>query len=793
MLLFLLLAGFSYMLHAQQYSRVKIDLSDHTIIDLANLGLDVEHGQYAAHRSFTGDFSADEISLMQSHDFTVTVLIPDVKQYYVQQNQTPGTYKKAGNCGTTTIDYATPQNFSLGSMGGFLTYQELMDNLDSMAAKYPNLITARQVIDSNTMTWDGHYIYWMRMSDNPNTDENEPEALFTALHHAREPASMQQVVFFMWYMLENYDTDPEIKYLVDNTELYFIPCVNPDGYLFNESTDPNGGGLWRKNRRNNGGSMGVDLNRNYSYKWGYDNTGSSPSANNETYRGPSAASEPEIQDMQNFVNSRHIEITLNYHTYGNLLIHPWGYSDQNTVDSVTFRAFAKYMTRYNHYVTGTGTETVGYVTNGDSDDWGYGDTSSRPAIFSMTPEAGDGSYGFWPPSSAIEDICKENMHQNLAVPRLLLNFGEVEDKTPLFFTDTNSYVFFNLQRLGLTAGDLTVSVTPVSSNIMAVGNSQIYTLNQFEGVEDSISISLDPAIADGDAVVYLLNLSNGINTYTDTLTKSYGVQTPAFTDAANNMSNWQVSGNGTWVSTTNDYYSPPSSFTESPNGDYNDNTNSVLTLNTPIDLSDTSLVTATLSFWAKWDIEPSYDFAEVLASVTGSSFSPLCGTYTKPGSSNQDPNEPIYDGTQSDWVQEHMDLSDYIGGQVYIRFRMVSDNYVTGDGFSFDDLEVNKVFEDTTGTEDSTGQTGIYDLALQEVLVYPNPATQSVTIEVNADLAGQSQLVVLNALGERVYTHAVEQTRSAVDVAAWPAGLYFYHLVTANGQTENRKLLILHP
>ncbi len=93
--------------------------------------------------------------------------------------------------------------------------------------------------------------------------------LYTALTHAREPASVQQLLYFMYYILENYGVDDEITDIVDNTELYFVPCVNPDGYVYNQMESPQGGGMWRKNRRNNGdGSFGVDLNRNFGYKWG---------------------------------------------------------------------------------------------------------------------------------------------------------------------------------------------------------------------------------------------------------------------------------------------------------------------------------------------------------------------------------------------------------------------------------------------------------------------------------------------------------------------------------------------
>ena len=117
---------------------------------------------------------------------------------------------------------------------------------------------------------------------------NEPKLLYNAIHHAREPASLSNIIFYMWYLLERYSIDPEVKYLVDNTQMYFVPCINPDGYIYNENTDPDGGGLWRKNRRNHGGHYGVDLNRNYGFNWGFNNQGSSSSSQSETYRGDSA-------------------------------------------------------------------------------------------------------------------------------------------------------------------------------------------------------------------------------------------------------------------------------------------------------------------------------------------------------------------------------------------------------------------------------------------------------------------------------------------------------------------------
>ena len=130
-------------------------------------------------------------------------------------------------------------------MGGYLTYSEMLSELDDMAQQYPNLITVKTPIH-NFLTHENRPIYHVKISDNPNSNESEANVLYTAIHHAREPMSLMENIFFMWYLLENYNTNLEVKYLVDNNQMFFVPCINPDGYIYNEITDPNGGGMWRK-------------------------------------------------------------------------------------------------------------------------------------------------------------------------------------------------------------------------------------------------------------------------------------------------------------------------------------------------------------------------------------------------------------------------------------------------------------------------------------------------------------------------------------------------------------------
>ena len=243
-------------------------------------------------------------------------------------------------------------------MGGYHTYAELLTVLDDMKAKFPNLISERQAI-GEYLTQEGRPIYWLKIGVNPDIDEDKPAILYNALHHAREPNSLAQMIFYMWHLLENYETDEEVKYLMENVELYFIPCINPDGYVYNETTNPQGGGFWRKNRRiNEGGqTFGVDLNRNYGFNWGIDDTGSSTNSASDVYRGTTPFSEPETQAVRDFCVQHQFKIALNYHAFSNLLIIPWGFDNSLTPDDATYRALGNKMTEQNNYLIGTGLET----------------------------------------------------------------------------------------------------------------------------------------------------------------------------------------------------------------------------------------------------------------------------------------------------------------------------------------------------------------------------------------------------------------------------------------------------
>lgn len=307
-------------------------------------------------------------------------------------------------------DYAVPADFTPGSMGGFYTLAEVYEKLDSLHARYPNLVSPRTPVGS-LLTHEGRTQYMVKISDNVGSDEEEANVLYTSLMHAREPQGMMSVVFFMQWLMENYGTDPRATFVVDQCQLYFIPVINPDGYRYNELTNPGGGGLWRKNRSSNvGGSTGVDLNRNWPYEWDYDDFGSSGSGFSDVFRGSGPASEPEIANIVALSIDRNFRMALNYHSFGQYLIQPWGYDMVPNPDQALFTKANDRMVADNGYLAGTSFATVGYAANGVSDDWFYGEQTLKDKTFAWTPEVGT---WFWPSPAEITPQAQGNVLMNL--------------------------------------------------------------------------------------------------------------------------------------------------------------------------------------------------------------------------------------------------------------------------------------------------------------------------------------------------------------------------------------------
>ena len=802
----LIIAVFSFFLsavpaQAEKYSKVQIQIQKRLEIrELAKAGLQFDHGRLEKNPAggylYNVIVNSAELTILQNSRFPYKLLIPDMKKAYQKRASSIEMQK------TETV----PAGFEYGSMGSYYTFSEVATELDSMYLMYPDLITQKQSLG---VTENGNDIWMVKISANPTVDEDEPEVLYTALHHAREPESIMALLYFMDHILEQYGSDPEITYLLNNRELYFIPVVNPDGYLYNEQTDPNGGGYWRKNRRNNGdGSYGVDLNRNYGYEWGYDDSGSSPTPSSDTYRGPFAFSEPETQVIRDFCNQRHFILAFNYHTYSNLLIVPWGYiGDFLTPDSLVYDDYGADMTQFNNYTYGTGNNTVGYLVNGDSDDWMYGEQSTKNKIFAFTPEIGTDADGFWPPEERIIPLAEENIYQNLVMARAAGGYAKYKGYTLEDKGDLNGYMdageeaglTFEIQNAGqgisndvtltLSSTDPYISIiTTQSSTPVDIASRQtIYSSSFYFSAAENTPAGYEPELT-------LTVSDDGLET--DYLIEGIVIGTPQiiFADnAENGTGNWDKGLS--WNITNTSVYSGDYSFTDSPAGNYGNDKINRLTLINPLELPAAGKIL--LKFKTHWSIEAEWDFAKVQVSTNGSSWTTIQGKYTTQGSGQgeQSTDEYGYDGLQSEWVDEQFDITSYASSAAfYLRFDLSSDQAEVRDGWYLDEIEILAYEESPSAVQAAnTGIPGTF--ALQQN--YPNPFNPETVINYELPIANFVELTVYNTLGQKVRTLVSgrqEAGRYSIrfDVNGLTSGVYLYRLSTDDGFVQTKKMILIH-
>ena len=390
---FILLLLSSFLLSHELYKEIRVSNDSYSDKSyFASLGVHIDHA------TITDEYiqfviSDHDIQKLNTSNLSYSIIHENVEEFYQSR---------------LIQDYFY-RDFDYGSMGGYYTFAEIEDHLDELSNDYPHIFTEKISIGTSL---EGRDIWAIKVSDNPNIDEDEPEALYTGLHHAREPMSYMNLFFFMYWLAENYETDNLATHIVNNRELWIIPAVNPDGLIYNQSIAPNGGGMQRKNARDtcNGTPDGVDLNRNYSYMWGYDNEGSSPDGCGETFRGSGPFSEPETQAISEFVEQHNFPIAMNYHSYSNLLIYPFGYEYENQAPQEDVDIMIEYgqdMVQFNNYELGTGPDLL-YPVNGEACDWMYGEHD----IFAYTPEIGTQNDGFWPATNRIYPLAEENLYPN---------------------------------------------------------------------------------------------------------------------------------------------------------------------------------------------------------------------------------------------------------------------------------------------------------------------------------------------------------------------------------------------
>ena len=669
------------------------------------------------------------------------------------------------------------------NLGQYHTYAETEALLGTLVSTYP-AIAKKSIVGTSLQ---GRFITALKISDNVAVDEDEPEVLYMGDHHARELMSVEIPLLFAQYLCQNYGVNPTVTNYVDTREIYVIPMVNPDGHFYvqqNHAGSPNS--WWRKNRRDNlDGFFGVDLNRNYSYQWGYDDIGSSPQTSSDVYRGPYEFSEPETQAIRNFVDSRHFTTWLSYHSYGELLLYSWGYIYGNTPDHPAMSALADSLVLENGYLAGNPASGAIYITNGDSDDWGYGEQVEKNKIFAYTPEINSAAQGGFGPAEA---LITPTFNLLLPMNMKLLKFAD------------NPY-----RVVGPWAPDQDPTTDPYNNAITRISWAAQDPGDPNPAVSYSIEGCLNPT------------------TFTDPAT-------PALTG-------W-VGGGFTYNATG---FSGPGYFSGNSN-----NLVSTLTMALPLMIDAAA---DTLRFKVNYNTESNYDYGYVDVSTDGgSSWTPIPGNITtnfNPFGSNRGNG---FTGVSPGWVDAVFPLTAYLGEDIFVRISYITDGGVLGAGVRVDNIfpvpscgSNFTVATGVTGNEfdflppstglwrfrvraiDAENQSSAWSnsrdrtietlTAVDEPRVYktnvganyPNPFNPSTRIPfVVGGSAGAGAtnvvLAVYSVTGARVATLVREARRPGTYVAYWnglddaggtaASGIYFARLEVGN-TTVARKLVLL--
>lgn len=290
-------------------------------------------------------------------------------------------------------------NRTIDAIPGYACYrtvEETYSSLDQLADDNPTLATWTDVGDSyDKLTAGGpagYDINVLKLTNSAIPGPKPPLMIISAIH-AREYTTAETATRFAEHLVTNYGIDPDITWLLDYNEIHILPQANPDGRKIAE-----GGQLWRKNRNPSygcaNGDYGVDLNRNSSFQWG--GSGSSGNTCNQTYRGPSPATEPEVQTIQNYATSIFADqrgpgindaapantegVFISIHSYSELVLYPWGWSNNPAPNNDGLATLGRKFGYYNGYEV---CNDCLYIADGTTDDFTYGELGVASYTFEL--------------------------------------------------------------------------------------------------------------------------------------------------------------------------------------------------------------------------------------------------------------------------------------------------------------------------------------------------------------------------------------------------------------------------
>ncbi|PHI21426.1 hypothetical protein CEQ90_03240 [Lewinellaceae bacterium SD302] len=747
----------------ENYQKILLPTPE-AIPQLAQHGVAADHFHATDQGKIELIVSEGELAIIDALDIQYAVLVNDMTSHYREVLATESSARVA-DCGL--------ENFDAGEMGDYHSYADMIAHITQMETASPDLVHVFEVGRSV----EDRPIYAVKISDNVGSDESGSEAVvyYDALTHAREPMGLETILYFQWWLLENYGSDAEATYLVDNREIFFIPIVNPDGYVYNQTTNPNGGGLWRKNRSEQGNDcFGVDLNRNYAAAWS-DPQGSSSDPCSNLYHGPSAFSEPETQTVRNLTDSIQPATAFSNHTYSDVFLCANGFNDEldrfdlyaefaSEFSPPEYRGYGNWVNMIYYYGAGT---THDYLNSGGT--------------VAYTPEIG---HEFWEPSAVICDRIQEMLPVMQYLAWAAGDFSRVQnvefpDGRELIQGETLSFnVRIKNRGMTMAANEVTVIVssdhptlTPVTTSAnygdlearsFATNDNTPFEFLVTETVLLNEPVAIKVAVFQGDMM-----------TDEQEFILFGGSRDVLFADNADTLNdNWISDGSADWSRSNLDAVSGDFSYADSPEKEYAPElTGSLFRMSSANNIDLSEATDPWLEFNAKWSFDADNDYVEpVISTDDGQSWQNLTGIHTQLQSGGQ-----AYIDTEH-WVAERISLNEYIGEpEVVFGFRIYSGFNRQSDGFYFDDFAVvNYAEQDTMVSTNSTG------LLARKLEIFPNPVRKQLEIT-NGDVVGpEVNIRLLDGQGRAVISREAmmdhPDRRSTLDLSGLPVGMYYLEI-----------------
>lgn len=601
----------------------------------------------------------------------------------------------------------------------YYTIDQYHQFMQDTAAQYPNLCSLINVGSSV----QNRPIYFLQITDNPGVEEAEPEFKYISSMHGNEFVGYDMCIRLIQLLTSAYGTDARITNLVNSTEIWICPLMNPDGYVLGQRYN----------------AAGVDLNRNFPLPTGIQH----PDGN---------AWAPETIAVMDFCSPRSFNLSANFHCGALVMNYPWDYTYNLAPDDALFQAAALTYSIHNapmynssDFPQGITNGAQWYVATGTMQDWNYGFTN----CFDITAEI---SEAYAPPASTLPTFWAQNQESMLSYMEFVHKgiHGTVSSSTgiplaasitvqgnaKLIRTDPDAGDYHRMLLPGdyiLTAqahgylpqtAQITVPTLGTVTHDFVLEPAQSVSFFgqardlQGLGLSDlELSLSTDPpltATTDANGCFNFAGVLEGLYQITfsqngTTLQQSEFLltaqanrhvfvlvePTSVWLDTCDSMQNWTA--NTPWGLST---YLGESVITDSPAGNYANNAYRSIRLIMPISLQN--IDEPVLTFKAAYDLESGYDFILVMVSNTLSNWVTLDNIT----------------GSQADWEYFSYSLQQFAGQSVYIRFVLDSDYSISGDGIYLDDIGISGIPSDAVVYGDATGERIVNQADAQAILDY---------------------------------------------------------------------------